>query len=110
MGDHRDPRAPQANPSSFGPVKSGLHPLADDVALELGHGADDGEHGLADGRGGVELLLEGDEPDVETAERLQGRDQMLDYHLRKGMTLQEVEKWLGPYLNYDPPKAFRGKG
>jgi 5-methyltetrahydrofolate--homocysteine methyltransferase len=34
-----------------------------------------------------------------------GRDQMLDYHLRNGMTLQEVEKWLGPYLNYDPPKA-----
>jgi len=32
-----------------------------------------------------------------------GRDQVLDYHLRKGMTLQEVEKWLGPYLNYDPP-------
>ena len=31
-----------------------------------------------------------------------GRDQMLDYHLRKGMTLQEVEKWLGPYLNYEP--------
>jgi len=31
-----------------------------------------------------------------------GRDQLLDYHLRKGMTLQEVEKWLGPYLNYDP--------
>ena len=31
-----------------------------------------------------------------------GRDQLLDYHLRKGTTLQEVEKWLGPYLNYDP--------
>ncbi|MDE3067712.1 MAG: methionine synthase [Verrucomicrobiota bacterium] len=31
-----------------------------------------------------------------------GRDQLLDYHLRKGMTLQEVEKWLGPYLNYEP--------
>jgi 5-methyltetrahydrofolate--homocysteine methyltransferase len=31
-----------------------------------------------------------------------GRDQLLDYHLRKGMTLQEVERWLGPYLNYDP--------
>ncbi len=30
------------------------------------------------------------------------RDQVLDYHLRKGMTLQEVERWLGPYLNYDP--------
>jgi 5-methyltetrahydrofolate--homocysteine methyltransferase len=34
-----------------------------------------------------------------------GRDQILDYHLRKGMTLQEVEKWLGPWLNYDPAKA-----
>ena len=30
------------------------------------------------------------------------RDQVLDYHLRKGMTLQEVERWLGPNLNYDP--------
>jgi 5-methyltetrahydrofolate--homocysteine methyltransferase len=30
-----------------------------------------------------------------------GRDQLLDYHLRKGMTLQEVERWLGPWLNYD---------
>ncbi|WCJ60378.1 methionine synthase [Fontisphaera persica] len=30
------------------------------------------------------------------------RDQILDYHLRKGMRLQEVEKWLGPYLNYTP--------
>jgi len=33
-----------------------------------------------------------------------GRDQVLDYHLRKGMTLQEIERWLGPWLNYDPPK------
>jgi 5-methyltetrahydrofolate--homocysteine methyltransferase len=31
-----------------------------------------------------------------------GRDQLLDYHLRKGMTLQEVERWLGPWLNYEP--------
>ncbi len=30
------------------------------------------------------------------------RDQVLDYHLRKGMPLQEVEKWLGPWLNYEP--------
>ena len=30
------------------------------------------------------------------------RSQVADYHLRKGMTLQEVERWLGPYLNYDP--------
>ena len=33
-----------------------------------------------------------------------GRDQLLDYRVRKGMTLQEVEKWLGPYLNYEPAK------
>ncbi len=33
-----------------------------------------------------------------------GRDQLLDYHLRKGLTLQEVEKWLGPNLNYEPVK------
>ena len=31
-----------------------------------------------------------------------GRDQALDYHLRKGMDLQTVERWLGPYLAYEP--------
>jgi 5-methyltetrahydrofolate--homocysteine methyltransferase len=30
------------------------------------------------------------------------RDQVLDYHLRKGMTVQEVERWLSPNLNYEP--------
>ena len=30
------------------------------------------------------------------------RTQVLDYQSRKGMNLQEVEKWLGPNLNYDP--------
>jgi 5-methyltetrahydrofolate--homocysteine methyltransferase len=30
------------------------------------------------------------------------RDQVADYHVRKGMTLAEVERWLGPNLNYDP--------
>jgi len=33
-----------------------------------------------------------------------GRDQALDYHQRKGMTLAEVERWLGPNLGYDPAK------
>jgi 5-methyltetrahydrofolate--homocysteine methyltransferase len=32
------------------------------------------------------------------------RDQIVDYHQRTGMTLAEVERWLGPYLNYDPEK------
>ena len=31
-----------------------------------------------------------------------GRDQILDYQLRKGMPLAEIERWLGPYLDYDP--------
>jgi 5-methyltetrahydrofolate--homocysteine methyltransferase len=31
-----------------------------------------------------------------------GRDQILDYHARKGMTVEEVERWLSPYLDYDP--------
>ncbi len=30
------------------------------------------------------------------------RDQVVDYQLRKGMTMEEVERWLGPNLNYDP--------
>jgi 5-methyltetrahydrofolate--homocysteine methyltransferase len=34
-----------------------------------------------------------------------GRDQLLDYHLRKGFTLQEMERWLGPWLNYEPARG-----
>ena len=30
------------------------------------------------------------------------RDQVADYHLRKGMSMAEVERWLGQNLNYDP--------
>jgi 5-methyltetrahydrofolate--homocysteine methyltransferase len=30
------------------------------------------------------------------------RDQVIDYAARKGMTVEEVERWLGPNLNYDP--------
>ena len=29
-----------------------------------------------------------------------GRDQVADYAARKGMTIAEVEKWLGPSLGY----------
>jgi 5-methyltetrahydrofolate--homocysteine methyltransferase len=31
-----------------------------------------------------------------------GRDQVMDYQQRKGMSIAEVERWLGPNLNYDP--------
>ena len=30
------------------------------------------------------------------------RDQVADYGQRKGMTLREVERWLGPNLGYEP--------
>ncbi len=29
-----------------------------------------------------------------------GKDQVLDYHRRKGMSVEEIEKWLSPILNY----------
>jgi 5-methyltetrahydrofolate--homocysteine methyltransferase len=34
-----------------------------------------------------------------------GRDQVLDYHRRKQMEVFAVERWLGPYLNYEPAQA-----
>ena len=37
------------------------------------------------------------------------RDQVADYHVRKGMTVEEVERWLGPNLDYDPAAAARDR-
>jgi 5-methyltetrahydrofolate--homocysteine methyltransferase len=34
-----------------------------------------------------------------------GRDQMLDYERRKEMRLKDLERWLGPWLNYEPESA-----
>ncbi len=31
-----------------------------------------------------------------------GRDQIEDYAPRKGLTVAEAEKWLAPYLDYEP--------
>jgi 5-methyltetrahydrofolate--homocysteine methyltransferase len=33
-----------------------------------------------------------------------GKDQTEDYARRKNFTVEEAEKWLGPWLNYDPAK------
>jgi 5-methyltetrahydrofolate--homocysteine methyltransferase len=33
-----------------------------------------------------------------------GRDQVEDYAARKGVPIAETERWLGPWLNYDPAK------
>jgi 5-methyltetrahydrofolate--homocysteine methyltransferase len=38
-----------------------------------------------------------------------GRDQVADYHARKGMTVAEVERWLGPNLGYDPAAEARDR-
>src|SRR5687767_13928542 len=35
-----------------------------------------------------------------------GRDQVLDYHLRKDMSLREVERWLAPILGYEPERTL----
>jgi 5-methyltetrahydrofolate--homocysteine methyltransferase len=34
-----------------------------------------------------------------------GRDQVADYAIRKGWSLEEAERWLAPILNYDPKIA-----
>ena len=34
-----------------------------------------------------------------------GRDQVESYAKRKGMTIEEAERWLGPYLADDPVAA-----
>ncbi|MGD9951101.1 MAG: vitamin B12 dependent-methionine synthase activation domain-containing protein, partial [Burkholderiales bacterium] len=34
-----------------------------------------------------------------------GRDQLEDYARRKGMSVDEAERWLAPYLAYDPLQA-----
>ncbi len=33
-----------------------------------------------------------------------GHDQVVDYHERKGMSVEEVERWLGQNLNYEPAR------
>ena len=35
------------------------------------------------------------------------KDQVLDYHERKGLPVTEVERWLGPNLNYEPASRAR---
>ncbi|MFA6958283.1 MAG: methionine synthase [Thermoanaerobaculia bacterium] len=38
-----------------------------------------------------------------------GRDQVIDYHRRKGVPLQTAERWLAPNLGYDP-QPWSGEG
>jgi 5-methyltetrahydrofolate--homocysteine methyltransferase len=35
------------------------------------------------------------------------RDQIEDYAKRKGMTIEEIERWLSPYLAYEPKVLIR---
>ncbi len=37
-----------------------------------------------------------------------GRDQVEDYARRKAMTVEEAEKWLAPYLAYEPADIMAG--
>jgi 5-methyltetrahydrofolate--homocysteine methyltransferase len=37
-----------------------------------------------------------------------GRDQLEDYAQRSGVSVAEAEKWLAPYLAYEPADIIRG--
>jgi len=39
-----------------------------------------------------------------------GRDQLESYAERKGMSIEEAERWLGPYLAYDPTPTVAAPG
>jgi hypothetical protein len=41
-------------------------------------------------------------PDFQLSTFKLGRDQIEDYAARKKIPVAEAEKWLGPYLDYDP--------
>jgi hypothetical protein len=53
-----DQRSPRLAPFRLGGRKTVLGALADEAALEMGDGAEHVEDQLADGQGGVDLLLE----------------------------------------------------
>lgn len=61
----------------FGFGEAGLDSLGDDVAFELGHGADDGEHCFAQGSRGVDVFPIGDKVDAEGFKFLEGVDEVL---------------------------------
>jgi hypothetical protein len=56
---------------------AGAHALGDERALELGDRGDHGEHGFPHGRGGVDLLGDGDEGDAEVPEFFQRVHELL---------------------------------
>src|SRR5215467_6065251 len=70
-------RSPEPHTPRSGVVQAGLDALANDVALKLGHSADDGEHGLPDRGSGVELFLQRDELHAACSEVLEGGDHVL---------------------------------
>ena len=37
-----------------------------------------------------------------------GRDQIEDYARRKAMSIEETERWLAPYLAYEPADIMAG--
>jgi hypothetical protein len=57
--------APDVAALELGAPHPGAHPLDDQRALQLGDGADDHDHGSAQGAAGVEVLAEADELDVQ---------------------------------------------
>jgi hypothetical protein len=59
-------------------IEASNYSFANNVALQLGHGAGDREHRLAHGRRRVQRFLVGDEANTENPELGQGRYKLLD--------------------------------
>jgi hypothetical protein len=76
-----------------GPAHAGPDPFDDQVALELGDGADDDHHGTAQRAPGVDILAEADELDSQVVELVQHLEEVADgaSHAVEGPDQDDVE-------------------
>ena len=83
IAQHRSPiyiQWPAADVPAFepSPAHAGPDPLDDEVALELGDGADDDHHRAAQRAAGVEVLAEADELDLQVVELIEHLQEVAD--------------------------------
>lgn len=69
-------RAADVAAFQLGPAHAAPHPFHDQVALQLGDGADDDHHGAAQRAARVDVLPEADELDVEVVHLIQHLQQV----------------------------------
>jgi len=69
--------SPQLLPILPGPSQPCLHPLSNNVPLQLSNSTNDGENGTTQWTGSVDILLVADKINPQVLELFQGQDQML---------------------------------